>query len=197
MRRPEDFVSTPPSYSTQPCSSNASFCYSGVPDAITHCIVDTYTSNVTITISCTKSYAQGDSEGYACTLFRYNEKNNRKLFEEIARTKSCIFALENFHEAVEFRVAAFNRYGSLPINTHGHVILLNQPTGSIDHLLLLYNRLSFSAKRNFVLHSETYGDHRQCFRWCNGVSLSLLPVWHLPSRSNETCQSYSSLPERS
>ncbi len=49
------------------------------------------------------------------------------MFEEIARTKSCIFALENFHEPVEFRVAAFNRYGSLPVNTYGYVIRLNQP----------------------------------------------------------------------
>jgi hypothetical protein len=100
----------------------------GVPDAITHCKVDTHTSNVTITISCTKSYAQGDSEGYACTLFKYNDKNNRKIFEEIARTKSCIFALENFREPVEFRIAAINRYGSLPINTNGYIIRLNQPT---------------------------------------------------------------------
>ena len=103
--------------------------FSGVPDAITHCQIDTSTSNVTITITCTKSYAQGDHDGYACTLFKHNEKNNRKLFEEIARTKSCIFALENFHEPVEFRVAAFNRYGSLPINTNGYVIRLNQPAG--------------------------------------------------------------------
>jgi hypothetical protein len=49
------------------------------------------------------------------------------MFEEIARTKSCIFALEHFHEPVEFRVAAFNHYGTLPINTHGYVIQLNQP----------------------------------------------------------------------
>jgi uncharacterized membrane protein YcgQ (UPF0703/DUF1980 family) len=109
-----------------------------VPDAINHCMIDTYTSNITITISCTKSYAQGDHDGYACTLFKYNEKNNRKLFEEIARTKSCIFALENFHEPVEFRVAAFNRYGSLPINTNGYVIRLNQPTSKHDILLLSF-----------------------------------------------------------
>lgn len=52
------------------------------------------------------------------------------MFEEIARTKSCIFALENFHEPVEFRIAAINRYGSLPINNYGYVIRLNQPTGN-------------------------------------------------------------------
>jgi hypothetical protein len=75
-----------------------------------------------------KSYAQGDTDGYACTLFKYNDKNNQKIFEEIARTKSCIFALENFYEPVEFRVAAFNRYGSLPVNTYGYIIRLNQPT---------------------------------------------------------------------
>ncbi|CAF0790556.1 unnamed protein product [Adineta steineri] len=102
--------------------------HGGVPDAISQCTVDTYSSNVTITISCTKSYAQGDNDGYVCTLFKYNDKDNRKMFEEIARTKSCIFALENFHEPVEFRVSAFNRYGSLSINTHGYVIQLNQPT---------------------------------------------------------------------
>lgn len=102
-------------------------CILGVPDAITHCHVDT-SSNVTITISCTKSFAQGDTDGYACTLFKYNEKSTQKMFEEIARTKSCIFALENFIEPVEFRVAAFNRYGSLPVNTNGYVIRLNQPT---------------------------------------------------------------------
>lgn len=50
------------------------------------------------------------------------------MFEEIARTKSCIFALENFHEPVEFRIAAINRYGSLPINIYGYSIKLNQPT---------------------------------------------------------------------
>lgn len=100
----------------------------GVPDAITHCYVD-MSSNVTITISCTKSYAQGDNDGYACTLFKYNDKGNQKMFEEIARTKSCIFALENFLEPVEFRVAAFNRYGSLPVNTNGYIIRLNQVTG--------------------------------------------------------------------
>jgi hypothetical protein len=99
----------------------------GVPDAIKHCTVDKYSSNVTITISCTKSYAQGDNDGYACTLFKYNDKTNRKIFEEIARTKSCIFALEHFHEPVDFRVSAFNRYGSLPINTNGYIIQLNQP----------------------------------------------------------------------
>ena len=102
----------------------------GVPDAITQCSVDTQTSNVTITISCMKSYAQGDQDGYACTLFKYNDKANRKMFEEIARTKSCIFALENFHEPVEFRVAAFNRFGSLPVNTYGYSIQLNQPIGN-------------------------------------------------------------------
>lgn len=48
------------------------------------------------------------------------------MFEEIARTKSCIFALQHFHEPVEFRVAAFNRFGSLPVNTNGHIIRLNQ-----------------------------------------------------------------------
>ena len=101
-----------------------------MPDAITSCAIDTHSSNVTITISCTKSYAQGDPEGYACTLFKYNEKTNRKMFEEIARTKSCIFALENFHEPVEFRIAAINRYGSLPINNYGYVIRLNQPAGN-------------------------------------------------------------------
>jgi hypothetical protein len=99
----------------------------GIPDAITQCHVDTQSSNVTITISCTKSYAQGDPDGYACTLFKYNDKPNQKIFEEIARTKSCIFALENFYEPVEFRVAAFNRYGSLPVNTYGYPIRLNQP----------------------------------------------------------------------
>jgi hypothetical protein len=102
--------------------------HGGIPDAITQCQVDTYSSNVTITISCTKSYAQGDTDGYACTLFKYNDKTNQKIFEEIARTKSCIFALENFREPVEFRVAAFNRYGSLPVNTNGYIIRLNQPT---------------------------------------------------------------------
>jgi hypothetical protein len=102
--------------------------FSGIPDAITHCDVDTRSSNVTITISCIKSYAQGDNDGYACTLFKYNDKNDRKMFEEIARTKSCIFALENFREPVEFRVAAFNRYGSLPINPNGYIIRINQPT---------------------------------------------------------------------
>lgn len=91
--------------------------------------MDTSSSNVTITISCTKSYAQGDIDGYACILFKYNDKPNKKMFEEIARTKSCIFALENFYEPVEFRVAPFNRYGSLPPNTYGHVIRLNEPTG--------------------------------------------------------------------
>lgn len=101
------------------------FC-KGIPDPITEC--ETYSSNVTTTITCTKSYAQGDPDGYACTLFKYNDKNNQKMFEEIARTKSCIFALENFHEPVEFRVAAFNRFGSLPVNTYGHIIRLNQPT---------------------------------------------------------------------
>ena len=54
------------------------------------------------------------------------------MFEEIARTKSCIFALENFHEPVEFRIAAINRYGSLPINTHGYIIRLNQPTCKLN-----------------------------------------------------------------
>jgi hypothetical protein len=100
----------------------------GVPNPITQCTVDPYTSNITITISCMKSYAQGDNDGYACTLFKYNDKGNQKMFEEIARTKSCIFALENFFEPVEFRVAAFNRYGSLPVNTYGYIIRLNQPT---------------------------------------------------------------------
>jgi hypothetical protein len=98
----------------------------GVPDAISHCTVDTSTSNITITINCLKSYAQGDPDGYACTLLKYNDKS-LKLFEEIARTKSCIFAMESTREPVEFRVAAFNRYGSLPINTHGYIIRLNQP----------------------------------------------------------------------
>jgi hypothetical protein len=69
------------------------------------------------------------------------------MFEEIARTKSCIFALENFREPVEFRVAAINRYGSLPINTNGYVIRLNQPTCKYTktffiqsiHLFLLFS----------------------------------------------------------
>ena len=77
----------------------------GIPDAITQCTVDAYSSNITITINCMKSYAQGDNDGYACTLFKYNDKGNQKMFEEIARTKSCIFALENFREPVEFRVS--------------------------------------------------------------------------------------------
>jgi len=102
-------------------------CLTGVPDAITNCSVDTQTSNTTITINCLKSYAQGDSDGYTCTLFKYNDKNNQKIFEEIARTKSCLFALQNFHEPVEFRIAAMNKYGSLPINTHSYIIRLNQP----------------------------------------------------------------------
>ncbi|CAF0752618.1 unnamed protein product [Adineta ricciae] len=102
--------------------------HGGVPDAITHCVIDTHTSNTTTTISCTKSYAQGDSDGYTCILFKFNDKDNQKMFKEEARTKSCIFALETFHEPVEFRVAAFNRYGLLPINTFGYVIHLNQPT---------------------------------------------------------------------
>ena len=104
--------------------------YSGVPDAISHCHAETQASNVTITVSCTKSYAQGDSDGYACTLFKYVEKDNRHMFEEIARAKSCIFSLEKFYEPVEFRVSAFNRYGSLPINTYGYMIRLNQPAGT-------------------------------------------------------------------
>lgn len=49
------------------------------------------------------------------------------MFEEIARTKSCLFALQNFHEPVEFRIAAMNKYGSLPINTNSYIIRLNQP----------------------------------------------------------------------
>ena len=122
---------------------------SGVPDAITQCNIDTSTSNVTITISCHKSYAQGDNDGYACTLFKYNEKNSRKLFEEIARTKSCIFALENFYEPVEFRVAAFNRYGSLPINTNGYVIRLNQPAGLFEPLMTIISTCCFVAIRLF------------------------------------------------
>ena len=61
------------------------------------------------------------------------------MFKEEARTKSCIFALETFHEPVEFRVAAFNRYGLLPINTFGYVIHLNQPTGKFETIF----RLSF------------------------------------------------------
>jgi len=57
------------------------------------------------------------------------------MFEEIARTKSCIFALENFLEPVEFRVAAFNRYGSLPVNTNSYIIRLNQPSCKKDKFL--------------------------------------------------------------
>ena len=97
-----------------------------VPDAITDCNVDNVTSNITITITCKKSYAQGDRESYACTLFKKTNKKG-KIFEEIARTKSCIFALENFHQPVEFRIGSINQYGSLAINTHGYVIQLNQP----------------------------------------------------------------------
>jgi len=110
--------------------------HGGVPDAITNCSVDTQTSNTTITINCLKSYAQGDSDGYTCTLFKYNDKNNQKIFEEIARTKSCLFALQNFHEPVEFRIAAMNKYGSLPINTHSYIIRLNQPIPKKDTPLI-------------------------------------------------------------
>ncbi|CAF1256280.1 unnamed protein product [Adineta steineri] len=123
--------------------------HGGIPDAITQCHIDTYSSNVTITINCLKSYAQGDNEGYACTLFKYNAKNNHKIFEEIARTKSCIFALENFHEPVEFRVAAFNRYGSLPVNTYGYVIQLNQPS--------LLKETSFFSRRAVIIIGSILG----------------------------------------
>ncbi|CAF1099907.1 unnamed protein product [Rotaria sp. Silwood1] len=123
--------------------------HGGVPDAITHCNVDTYTSNVTITISCIKSYAQGDNDGYACTLFKYNDKPNKKMFEEIARTKSCIFALENFHEPVEFRVSAFNRYGSLPPNTHGYIIRLNEP--------ILQRETPFINRRVMIIIASIFG----------------------------------------
>ncbi|UJR35932.1 hypothetical protein I4U23_028673 [Adineta vaga] len=110
--------------------------HGGIPDAITHCTIDTYSSKITTTINCTKSYAEGDNEGYTCILFKYNSKSNHEMFEEIARTKSCIFALENFNEPVEFRVAAFNRYGLLPIHTFGYVIRLNQPfNDTIAHLV--------------------------------------------------------------
>jgi hypothetical protein len=75
------------------------------------------------------------------------------MFEEIARTKSCIFALENFHEPVEFRIAAINRYGSLPINTNGYIIRLNQPT--CNYFLIKYlfeNKISFWF---FLVNKET------------------------------------------
>ncbi|UJR13684.1 hypothetical protein I4U23_000696 [Adineta vaga] len=123
--------------------------HGGIPDAITHCTTDTYSSNVTITINCAKSYAQGDNEGYACTLFKYNDKSNHKMFEEIARTKSCIFALENFHEPVEFRVAAFNRYGSLPVNTFGYIIRLNQP--------FILKETPFFSRRIVVIMGSIFG----------------------------------------
>jgi len=71
------------------------------------------------------------------------------MFEEIARTKSCIFALENSHEPVEFRIAAFNRYGSLPINTYGYIIQLNQPT-------LKKERSFFNKKKKFLLLLVVY-----------------------------------------
>ncbi|CAF1573393.1 unnamed protein product [Rotaria sordida] len=132
--------------------------HGGVPDAITHCTTDTYTSNVTITISCTKSYAQGDNDGYACTLFKYNDKPNKKMFEEIARTKSCIFALENFHEPVEFRVAAFNRYGSLPPNTYGYVIRLNEP--------ILQRETPFVNKRIIIIVGGIFGGTLLLFFLC-------------------------------
>ncbi|CAF2574513.1 unnamed protein product [Rotaria sp. Silwood2] len=132
--------------------------HGGVPDPITHCAVDTYTSNVTITISCAKSYAQGDNDGYACTLFKYNDKPNKKMFEEIARTKSCIFALENFHEPVEFRVAAFNRYGSLPPNTYGYVIRLNEP--------ILQREVPFINKRVMVIIGSIFGGTILLFFLC-------------------------------
>ncbi|UJR33558.1 hypothetical protein I4U23_020998 [Adineta vaga] len=106
---------------------NYELIHGGVPDAITQCTVDTHTSNATTTISCAKSYDQGDSDGYTCVLFKYNGRDHEKMFEEDARTKSCIFALIPLREPVEYRIAAFNRYGSLPINTFGYVIHLNQP----------------------------------------------------------------------
>lgn len=76
------------------------------------------------------------------------------MFEEIARTKSCIFALENFHDPVEFRVSAFNRHGSLSPNTYGYVIKLNEPTCKLKN----YNNkksssfffIHFSTKRNSI-----------------------------------------------
>ncbi|CAF0926468.1 unnamed protein product [Adineta ricciae] len=131
--------------------------HGGIPDAITNCSIDT-SSNVTITINCVKSYAQGDSDGYACTLFKYNDKSSHKMFEEIARTKSCIFALENFHEPVEFRVAAFNRYGSLPVNTHGYVIRLNQPT--------IIKETPFFSRRYVVIMCSIFGGVLLLFFLC-------------------------------
>ena len=107
------------------CNIKSIFFHIGIPDIITHCLVDT-SSNITITIRCKKSYAQGDDDGYTCILFKYNNQLHKKLFEEIARTKSCIFALENSHEPIEYRISALNRFGSLSPNTHGYIIRLNQ-----------------------------------------------------------------------
>ncbi|CAF3340991.1 unnamed protein product [Rotaria sp. Silwood1] len=132
--------------------------HGGIPDAINHCTVDAYTSNVTVTISCTKSYAQGDNENYACILYKYNHMNKQKLFEEIARTKSCIFALENFHEPVEFRVVAFNHYGSLSPNTYGYVIRLNQPT--------VQKETSFFNKKILVIIGCIFGGALSFFLLC-------------------------------
>ncbi|CAF3407139.1 unnamed protein product [Rotaria socialis] len=99
-----------------------------VPDRITNCTLDKSTSNITITITCTKSYAQGDSDSYACILYEKDENDPERMFKEIARTKSCIFALPYTHTPVEYRIGALNNYGSLSINQHGYVIPLNQKT---------------------------------------------------------------------
>ncbi|CAF2710923.1 unnamed protein product [Rotaria sp. Silwood2] len=130
--------------------------HGGVPDPITQCTVDS--SNVTVTISCQKSYAQGDNENYACVLYKYNYKNKQSLFEEIARTKSCIFALENFHEPVEFRVTAFNRYGLLSPNTFGYIIQLNQPKGQ--------KKTSFFNKKILVIIGCIFGGATLFFFLC-------------------------------
>ncbi|CAF3629286.1 unnamed protein product [Rotaria socialis] len=132
--------------------------HGGIPDPITHCNVDTYSSNITITISCTKSYAQGDLDGYGCILFKFNDKSNKNLFEEIARTKSCIFALENSHEPVEFRVGSFNHYGSLPHNIYGYIIRLNEP--------IITKETPFINRRIIAVIGSIFGGTLLLFCFC-------------------------------
>ncbi|CAF0738057.1 unnamed protein product [Didymodactylos carnosus] len=96
----------------------------GVPDAITNCSIEVQ-FNVTIQIKCQKSYAQGDNDGYTCVLFKY-KPNEAQLFEEIARSKSCIFAFDYFFNSAEYRVSAFNKYGTLPVSTYGYPVYVNR-----------------------------------------------------------------------
>ncbi|CAF0921735.1 unnamed protein product, partial [Didymodactylos carnosus] len=98
--------------------------HGGVPDAIINCSTEIQ-FNVTIQIKCQKSYAQGDIDGYTCVLFKY-KPNETPLFEEIARSKSCIFAFDYFSNPAEYRVSAFNKYGTLPVSTYGYPVHLNR-----------------------------------------------------------------------